>query len=111
MAFYLSPNLELPWSSSDDEDQRFKRILVITLGLVVLLIIPIGLINLTEQTSEEKAKQPPQLARVILEKQQLPPPKDIEPPAIVEKKPEPIPEPEKPKVVEKKPIEKKPVEK
>src|SRR5690554_79019 len=110
MAFYLSPNLELPWSSSAYDDQRFKRILVITLGLVVLLSIPIGLINLPEQTREEKAKLPPQLARVILEKQLLPPPKPVEPPTIVEKKPEPIPEPEKPKVVEKKPIEK-PVEK
>jgi protein TonB len=111
MAFYLSPNLELPWSSSAYDDQRFKRILIITLGLVVLLSIPIGLINLPEQTREEKAKLPPQLARVILEKQLLPPPKPVEPPTIVEKKPEPIPEPEKPKVVEKKPIEKKPVEK
>lgn len=107
MAFYLSPNLELPWSSSAYDDQRFKRILIITLGLVVLLSIPIGLINLPEQTREEKAKLPPQLARVILEKQQLPPPKIIEPPSV---KPESIPEPQKPKIVEKKPIEKKPDE-
>lgn len=107
MAFYLSPNLELPWSSSAEEDQRFKRVLTITLSLVVLLSIPIVMINLPEQSREEKAKLPPQLARVILERQVIPPPKIIEPPSV---KPEPIPEPEKPKVVEKKPIEKKPEE-
>src|SRR5690554_3939092 len=107
MAFYLSPNLELPWSSSAEEDQRFKRVLTITLSLVVLLSIPIVMINLPEKSREENAKQSTQLARLIMERQVIRPPKIIEPPSV---KPKPIPEPEKPKLVEKNPIEKKPEE-
>ena len=80
MTFYLSPNTLLPWSSSAEDDERFKRILKIALIALVVLSIPITLIDVPEQTREEKAKLPPQLARVILEKQELPPPKPVEPP-------------------------------
>ncbi|MGM8225408.1 TonB family protein [Cellvibrio sp. ARAG 10.3] len=113
MAFYLSPNTLLPWSSSVEDDERFKRILKIALIALVVLSIPITLIDVPEQTREEKAKLPPQLARVILEKQELPPPKPVEPPKVEEKKPEepkpeePKPEPEKkPEPVKEKPPEK-----
>ena len=100
MAFYLTPNTLLPWSSSAEDDERFKRILKIALIALVVLSIPITLIDVPEQTREEKAKLPPQLARVILEKQELPPPKPVEPPKVEEKKPEPVKEkpPEKPNV-------------
>lgn len=107
MAFYLAPNLELPWSSSIDDDQRFKKILRISLIVLVVLSVPISLITVPEQTREEKAKLPPQLARVILEKQELPPPKPVEPPKVEEKKPEEK-KPEEPKPEEPKPVEKKP---
>ena len=103
MTPYLYPTTQLPWSSSAEEDRRFHRILQISLVLLVLLSLPVIFINLPEQTRAEKEKLPPQLARVILEKQELPPPKPIEPPKVEEKKPEPKPEPEKPKPVEKKP--------
>ena len=108
MAFYLTPNTLLPWSSSAEDDERFKRILKIALIALVVLSIPITLIDVPEQTREEKAKLPPQLARVILEKQELPPPKPVEPPKVEEKKPEePKPEPEKkPEPVKEKPPEK-----
>lgn len=113
MAFYLSPNTLLPWSSSAEDDERFKRVLRIALIALVVVSIPITLIDVPEQTREEKAKLPPQLARVILEKQELPPPKPVEPPKVEEKKPEepkpeePKPEPEKkPEPVKEKPPEK-----
>lgn len=114
MAFYLPPNMELPWTSSIEEDERFRKILRIALVLLIVISIPIIVIDLPEQTREEKEKLPPQLARVILEKQELPPPKPVEPPKVEEKKPE-EPKPEEPKPVEKKPepepVKEKPPEK
>lgn len=109
MAFFLSPNMELPWTSSIEQDERFKKILRTALILLVIVSIPVIVIDVPEQTREEKEKLPPQLARVILEKQELPPPKPIEPPKVEEKKPE-EPKPEEPKP-EVKPPEPKPVEK
>jgi protein TonB len=109
MAIYLAPNLQLPWSSSEDDDNRYQRILRIALGVVIVLIIIVGIINVPEIPREEKEKLPPQLARVVLEKQELPPPPVIEPPKVEEKKPEEI-KPEEKKPIEKKP-EPKPVEK
>lgn len=108
MAFFIAPNLELPWSSSVDDDQRFKRILRNIFIAFVVLSIPISIVNLPEQTREEKAQLPPQLARVILEKKELP--KPVEPPKVEEKKPEEL-KPKEPKLEEPKPEEPKPVEK
>lgn len=95
-------NLELPWSSSIDDDKRFTKILLAFLVAMLVVSALVTVINLPEVTRAEKEKLPPQLARVVLEKQELPPPKPIEPP-----KPEPKPEEKKP---EPKPVEK-PVEK
>lgn len=67
---------------------------------MLVLSAVVTLVNLPEVTRAEKEKLPPQLARVVLEKQVLPPPKPIEPP-----KPEPKPEEKKP---EPKPVEQKP---
>ncbi|MET0355823.1 MAG: AgmX/PglI C-terminal domain-containing protein [Cellvibrio sp.] len=96
---YIMSTMQLPWSFSDD-DQRFKKILIVSFIIFFAASIPVTLIKLPELTRKEKAELPPQLARVMLEKQELPPPKPIEPPKVEEKKPE-----------EKKPEEKKPVEK
>jgi TonB family protein len=101
MAVYFSPNLQLPWSSLAEDDQRYTRIVQVLLALVVVLTIVVALINVPEIPREEKEKLPPQLAQVLLEKQEIPPPKPIEPePKVEEKKPE-----------EKKPEEKTPEEK
>jgi len=101
MSDYVMANMQLPWSLSGD-DARFKKILTIALVIFLAFAIPLTVIKLPELTRKEKAELPPQLARVMLEKQELPPPKVIEPPKAEEKKPE-----EK-KPVEK-PLEKKPV--
>jgi protein TonB len=96
---YIMSTMQLPWSFSD-EDQRFKKILTVSFIIFFVVSIPVTLIKLPELTRKEKAELPPQLARVMLEKQELPPPKPVEPPKVEEKKPD-----------EKKPEEKKPVEK
>lgn len=103
----FSLNLELPWSSSIDDDKRFNKILSISFVVLLLASILVTIINVPEMARTEKEKLPPQLARVVLEKQELPPPKPVEPPKPEEKKPEPKPE-EKPveKVPEVKPVEK-----
>ncbi len=99
-----SPNLQLPWSSSGEDIQRLIKILVI-LGLPFLIIsIVIPFINVPEPTREELEKLPPQLARVQLEEQELPPPPPPpEPEPEEEEEPEPEPEKEEepePEIVE-----------
>lgn len=104
MAMLIMPQLELPWSSSIDDDRRYNKILGICAVVMLVASVIVTLVDLPEISRDEKEKLPPQLARVILEKQELPPPKPVEPPKVEEKKPEPKP------VEEKKP-EPKPVEK
>ncbi len=96
-------NTQLPWSASVQDDQRFTKIL--SASLVVLLVLSIGvtLTKVPEISRAEKEKLPPQLARVVLEKKELPPPKPVEPPKVEEKKPEPKPEEKKPEPVVKPP--------
>lgn len=96
MASVAMLNLELPWSSSIDDDKRFTKILLGFLVAMLVMSAVVTIINLPDVTRAEKEKLPPQLARVVLEKQELPPPKPIEPPKPEEKKPEPIPEVKKP---------------
>ena len=98
---YIMSTMQLPWSLSDD-DARFKKILTVALVVFLVFALPMTIIKLPELTRKEKAELPPQLARVMLEKQELPPPIPIEPPKVEEKKPEE-------KKPEEKPVEKKPV--
>jgi outer membrane biosynthesis protein TonB len=97
--FYM-PNMELPWSSSVDDNKRYHKILRVCAAIMVVISLIVTFVTVPEVTREEKEKLPPQLARVLLEKKELPPPKPVEPPKPEEKKPE-----------EKKPEEKKPEEK
>jgi protein TonB len=101
MSDHIMSTMQLPWSFNGDE-ARFKKILSIAFAIFLVFAIPITLMELPELTRKEKAELPPQLARVMLEKQELPPPKVIEPPKVEE------PKPEEKKPVEK-PLEKKPV--
>lgn len=89
-------NTQLPWSSSVEDDRRFNKILAIGCAILVVLSIGVTLKTVPEISRAEKEKLPPQLARVVLEKKELPPPKPIEPPKVEEKKPEPKVEEKKP---------------
>lgn len=96
----VGPNLELPWQASVEEDRRFKKVLRISLAVLLVLAIVVPLMKVPELTREERETLPPQLARVVLEKKELPPPPPPPPPKQEEKKPEPVeekpPEPKKP---------------
>ncbi len=101
--FAIGPDLILPWSSSEQEDAKFKRILRNALIVFAVIAIAIPFLPVAEITREEQETLPPQLARVILEKQELPKPEPIPPKPEPkeepkpEEKPEPKPEPkEKP---------------
>ncbi len=101
-------NLELPWNSSIDDDRRFNKILLVFCAILIVTSAVVTLVDVPEMARAEKEKLPPQLARVVLEKKELPPPKPVEPPKVEEKKPEekkPEPKPEE-KKPEPKPIEK-----
>lgn len=99
VAVVVTPNLELPWSSSQDEDKRFWRVLGALCVPLLILSIAIPFIPLPEPKREELEQLPPQLARVVLEKKELPKPPPPPPPEEKkpeEKKPEPKPEEKKP---------------
>jgi periplasmic protein TonB len=95
---------ELPWSSSRDEDQRFNKILGVLAVVFLVLSVMVTVLKVPALTRAEKEQLPPQLARVMLQKQELPPPKVVEPPKVEEKKIEEK-KPEK-KIEAIKPIEK-----
>jgi len=100
MTTYIISTMQLPWSLTDD-DSRFKKILLAALVVFLVFAIPMTIIKLPELTRKEKADLPPQLARVMLEKQELPPPKPIEPPKEEKKQEEKKPVE---KLAEKKPV-------
>lgn len=111
MSTYSAPGMQLPWALTND-DERFKKILAIFMLVFIALAIPVSYVTLPELTRAEKETLPPQLARVVLEKQQLPPPKPVEQPKVEEVKPKPEevkPEPKPTEEVVAKPPEKKPV--
>jgi len=105
-AFFHSP--ELPWTISEDEERRYRRILKRILLAVLLLALILPFMPLPQIERAKVEELPPRLAKLILERQPPPaPPVKIEEPEL--KKPEP--KPAEPKKVEpKKPEPKKSVE-
>ncbi len=95
-------SLVLPWSLSEEEERRFRRIFLYSAiaGLVLSLAIPV--LPLPKKPKEVVVEIPPRLARLILEKKEPPPPPRVEAP-----KPKPRPKPA-PKKVEKPKVKPKP---
>lgn len=105
MALLAGPNLELPWSSIEQDNKRYWRVLGVLLVPLLILSIVIPLIDVPEPEREELERLPPQLAKVVLQKKELPKPPPPPPPQEKpeEKKPEPEPEEKKPEPAPKKP--------
>lgn len=82
------PELQLPWSATELDDQRFLRFVRNGLIAFVVLALVVPFIPVKEISREKKEALPPQLAQVIMEKKELPPPVE---------KPKPKPEKKKPK--------------
>ena len=95
----LQPTPILPWSKRQEEEQRFRWVLLATVLLLALFsaLMPYLPVEKEEQQFQEV---PPRVAQLVLERRQPPPPP---PPAEQpEPEPEPVPEPE-PEVVEETP--------
>lgn len=94
----VSPDFQVAWSSSKLEDERFYRIIKKMLLVFLVLAIAVPWLPVPEVLREAKEKVPPQLARVILEKQELlkPQPKPVPKPKpkAVKSRPKPKPKPQ-----------------
>ncbi len=81
---------ELPWTSSADQEQKFKRLLAWVLGISFFLGAVWPFLPSPEQDPYEVIEIPPRIAQLLLEEEPLPPP----PPPEPEPEEEPEPEPE-----------------
>jgi len=96
--YYHSP--ELPWTISEDEELRYRKILKRALILFLLLALVIPFLPVPQISRERAEELPPRLAKLLLERQATPPP-----PPVVK-----VPQPEVKKPEAKKPEPKKKVE-
>lgn len=81
---------ELPWVTGWEQDQRFQRILKRSLGAILFLSLLLSLLPLPEPDPAAIQEIPQRFARLVLERQALPPP----PPVVTQEDPAPAPEPE-----------------
>ena len=80
---------QLPWSViSDEQEQRFRKILTITLAVTLVLGVIWPFIPVSEQDSLDAVEIEPRFAQLILDKPKEPPPP---PPRVEEPEPEPAP--------------------
>lgn len=108
MAISYRINMILPWSSSEEEDTRFKKILLLACGVVLVLGLLTPLLSVPEIERDKLEKLPPQLAKILLEKKKQPPPP--KPKSKPKPKPKKKAEKAKPKEKPKPKPEPKPVE-
>lgn len=96
---------DLPWTTGEEEQERLRRILKVSLIALVVLSLVISFLPVPERPVNEVQEIPKRLARLVLERQTPPPP----PPPVVREEPvEPQPvEPEP--VVEQRRVEPEPV--
>ena len=100
-AFYR--DYQLPWSVSDDQEKKFRRILSIVLGVLLFLSVVWPFLPTPQVDPTEVVEIEPRFAKLILEEREVPPPPP--PPQVeeVEPEPEPLTEPEPERVVEETP--------
>ncbi|HEX7082095.1 MAG TPA: AgmX/PglI C-terminal domain-containing protein [Gammaproteobacteria bacterium] len=89
---------DLPWAASDEQEERFRKILRRTLGIVVALALLLSLLPVPEPDPAAIEEIPPRLARLVIEEPEPPPPPPVvqEPPQQLEPAPEPEPVAEEP---------------
>ena len=98
---YYYRTFDLPWTLSTEDEQRFRKILLNVLGIILLLSLIMPWLPTPERDFDQLDEVPPRFAKLILERQAPPPPppppKEIEqelepePEQVVEKQPEPEP--------------------
>lgn len=100
-AFYR--DYQLPWSTnSDEQEQKFRRILTITLAVLLVLSVIWPFLPTPQKDPSEVVEIEQRFAQLILEERELPPPppprveeepEEVEPEPVAETEPEPEPEP------------------
>lgn len=98
MTGYYHTNI-LPWTAIPAEDSRFRAAIKVALALYIAVALVVSIVEVPQAPRVVDQPLPPQLAKLILEKEKPKPP----PPPVEEKKKEE----EKPKKEEKKKEEKK----
>ncbi|MCG8612587.1 MAG: AgmX/PglI C-terminal domain-containing protein [Pseudomonadales bacterium] len=101
MAQLYSDNLILPWAQEREERNRFILVLCLVLVIFLPLALVIPMIDVPEPDRKALESIPPQLAKLLIEKQEVeqkvievPEPPKVEEEPVPEEKPEEIPEPE-----------------
>ena len=100
----------LPWTFVPEEERIFRRVMQVALVIYLVVVVAASVISIPKPERSTVQPLPPQLAKLILEREK-PKPKPKPPEIKEEKKPEQKKEPEKPKPEEKKKPEKKVEEK
>lgn len=93
----------LAWSVSEEEDERYRRILKRTLQAFVFLMILLTLLPIPNLPRQQVEELPPRLAKLMLEHQLPPPPPVVKAPEPELKQPEakkPEPKKAEPKTIE-----------
>lgn len=93
----------LPWSSHDGQEKKYRRLLGIVMGITFVLSILWPWIPTPEKDPYEIEEISPRIAKLLLEQRPPPPP-----PKPVEPEPDPLVEPEPELVVEETPPEPEP---
>lgn len=104
---------ELPWTTGQDQERKFQRLLGIIFLVCLLLSAIWPFIPVADPDPFDVEEIPPRIAQLLLEEKPLPPPPppepepepepeadDPEPEQVVETEPEPVPEPEPEPVVD-----------
>lgn len=79
---------DLPWTSSDEERSRLRRLLFICFAITLVLSILLPLLPRPERRVDQVEDVPPRFAKLVLERKVAPPPPPPPPPKI-----EPTPQP------------------
>ncbi|MDQ7075503.1 MAG: AgmX/PglI C-terminal domain-containing protein [Gammaproteobacteria bacterium] len=79
MSVYATP--DLPWSDSEEETRRFKKIVRISFAVFFFLGLLIPLVNLPEIKQEKKNMLPPVVVQMLLKE------RAVTPPVVSNKKP------------------------
>lgn len=99
---------ELPWTTGEEQERSFRRVLLRSVVAVLALAIVFGLLPLPERAADDFEEIPQRFARLVVDR---PPPP---PPPVVREEPEPPPEPvpdeEPERIVEERVVEPDPVE-
>jgi protein TonB len=104
MNAYYYNSADLPWAVSEEEQERFRRILKRVFIFFLIFGIALPLLPVPKIERQVMEEVPPRLAKLILERQEVkpaPPPVSAPAPEPAQAKPAPKPKPAEPKPVQK----------